>query len=35
MQLDSLRLIKKGGWVHETPQRLAVTLHLASSHLDI
>jgi hypothetical protein len=34
MQLDSLRLrlIKIGGWVRETPQRLALTLHLASSH---
>jgi len=34
MQLDSLRLrlIKIGGWVRETPHRLAITLHLASSH---
>jgi hypothetical protein len=34
LQLDSLRLrlIKIGGWVRETPHRLALTLHLASSH---
>jgi hypothetical protein len=34
MQLDTLRLrlIKIGGWVRETPQRLALSLHLASSH---
>lgn len=34
MQLDTLRLrlIKIGGWVRETPQRLAISLHLASSH---
>ena len=34
MQLDTLRLrlIKIGGWVRETPQRLAITLHLASTH---
>jgi Transposase DDE domain group 1 len=34
LQLDTLRLrlVQIGGWVRETPQRLAITLHLASSH---